>query len=158
VAVIIAPDPDAVLLIRRAERAGDPWSGHIGLPGGRVDPEDEDLSDTALRETAEEVGWSLSRDELLGTLDDVWPRTPLPTVIVVRPFVFATEARASLTLSEEVAEAFWVSLDSLRDPANYREIELLLGGETRRFPAYHLGPYVVWGLTERILTALLELL
>jgi 8-oxo-dGTP pyrophosphatase MutT (NUDIX family) len=153
--VIIAPDPDAVLLIRRAERAGDPWSGHIGLPGGRLEAADRDLSDTALRETAEEVGWQLDPLRLLGTLPDVWPRTPLPRLIVVRPYVFAALDRPPLSLSDEVAEAFWVPLDRLRDPAIYREILLEVRGERRGFPAFHLGPHVIWGLTERILTPLL---
>ena len=85
VALLIAPDPDAVLLIRRAERVGDPWSGHIGLPGGRRDPADSDLLATAIRETEEEVGCLLDTSQLLGTLDDIWPRTPLPRVVVVRP-------------------------------------------------------------------------
>ena len=68
VAVIVAPDPDAVLLIRRAERSGDPWSGHIGLPGGRLDPADQSLRDTALRETREETGL---RGALLAPLDEI---------------------------------------------------------------------------------------
>jgi 8-oxo-dGTP pyrophosphatase MutT (NUDIX family) len=155
VSVIIAPDPDAVLLIRRAERAGDPWSGHIGLPGGRLDPADPDLRGTALRETAEEVGWHLDPEQLLGTLPDVWPRTPLPRLIVVRPYVFAALDRPALRLSDEVAEAFWVPLDRLRDPQIYREAILEVRGERRGFPAFHLGPHVIWGLTERILTPLL---
>jgi 8-oxo-dGTP pyrophosphatase MutT (NUDIX family) len=157
VSVIVAPEPDAVLLIRRAEREGDPWSGHIGLPGGRLDPADLDLSETALRETAEEVGWRLDRDQLLGTLPDVWPRAPLSRVIVVRPYVFAVRERPPLNLSDEVAEAFWVPLDQLRDPTIHRAAVLEVRGERRTFPAFHLGPHVIWGLTERILTPLLRL-
>ncbi len=155
--MIVAPDPDSVLLIRRAEREGDPWSGHIGLPGGRRDPVDGDLRQTALRETFEEVGWQLGADQTLGTLPDVWPRTPLPRLIVVRPFVFGVNSRPDLVLSDEVAEAFWVPLARLRDPAIYREAIIDLRGERRGFPAFHLGQHVVWGLTERILTPLLAL-
>ena len=77
VAVILAPDPDALLLIRRAERAGDPWSGHMALPGGRQEPTEPDLFTTAVRETAEEVGLTLGRRNLIGALDDVVPRTPV---------------------------------------------------------------------------------
>ncbi|HWA57624.1 MAG TPA: CoA pyrophosphatase [Gemmatimonadales bacterium] len=157
VAVIVAPDPDAVLLIRRAERSGDPWSGHIGLPGGRLDPADQSLRDTALRETREEIGWRLEPGQTLGVLPDVWPRTPLPRLIVVRPFVIAASTRPPLILSEEVAEAFWVPLAELRDPAVYRETLIELRGERRQFPAFHIGRHVVWGLTERILTPLLDL-
>lgn len=157
VAVIVAPEPDSVLLIRRAERDGDPWSGHIGLPGGRLDRSDSNLTDTARREAAEEVGWTLPPEGLLGRLPDVWPRTPLPRLIVVRPFVFAVEDRPVLALNSEVAEAFWVSLEELSQPAIYREAQIELRGERRSFPAFHLGGHVVWGLTERILTPLLAL-
>lgn len=158
VAVIVAPEPESVLLIRRAERDGDPWSGHIGLPGGRLDPADSTLQDTALRETFEEVGWRLTDGQVLGTLPDVWPRTPLPRLIVVRPFVLAVDYRADLVLSDEVADAFWVPLEQLREPSIYRETVIELRGERRAFPAFHLGGHVVWGLTERILTPLLGLL
>lgn len=157
VAVIVAPNPDSVLLIRRAERVGDPWSGHMGLPGGRLEPADSDLGQTALRETSEEIGWQLDRRQLLGTLPDVWPRTPVPRLIVVRPFVFAVSERPDLVLSDEVAETFWVPVAELRDPAIYHETVIELRGERRGFPAFHLGPHVIWGLTERILTPLLAM-
>lgn len=158
VAVILAPDPDSVLLIRRAERLGDPWSGHMGLPGGRKAPDDPDLLITAMRETVEEVGYSLSHDGLLGSLPDVWPRSPLPRLIVVRPYVFAIPSRPRATLSDEVASAFWIPFAELRAPGVYRDTVVHILGEDRPFPAYHLDHGVVWGLTERILTSLLELL
>ncbi|MDH4045507.1 MAG: NUDIX domain-containing protein, partial [Gemmatimonadota bacterium] len=61
VAVMLAQESESVLLIRRAERVDDPWSGHIGLPGGRTSPSDADLLVTAMRETTEEVGVRLER-------------------------------------------------------------------------------------------------
>ena len=155
VAVILAPDPDGVLLIRRAERDGDPWSGHFGLPGGRRDPGDPDLLATSLRETVEEVGYVLTQDALLGHLDDVWPRSPLPRRIVVRPYVFAISERPHPILSDEVAETFWVPLAELAAPGVYRDTIIRLRGESRPFPAYHLQQGIIWGLTERILTQLL---
>lgn len=157
VSVILAPDPDSVLLIRRAERSGDPWSGHIGLPGGRLEAGDADLAATAIRETVEEIGWVLRRESLLGELDDVWPRTPLPQVVVVRPFVFTVDERPVISPSAEVADAFWVPLADLRNPAILQETPLLVRGQRMVFPAYHLPQGVVWGLTERILTPLLSL-
>jgi 8-oxo-dGTP pyrophosphatase MutT (NUDIX family) len=56
VAILLVPDPDSMLLIRRAERGDDPWSGQMGLPGGRRHATDPDLRHTAVRETLEEVG------------------------------------------------------------------------------------------------------
>ena len=156
VAVVLAPDPDALLLIRRAERAGDPWSGHMALPGGRWAPEDPDLVTTAMREAAEEVGLLLPPPALLGSLDDVVPRTPVLPPIAIRPYVFAVPERLPLVLNSEVATARWVLLDRLLHPDTYHSVRLQVGGETRDVPAYELDDGVVWGLTERILTPLLQ--
>lgn len=146
------------LFIRRAERAGDPWSGQIALPGGRRDAADPDLLATAIRETREETGVELSAAERLGVLDDLYPRTPTLPPVVVRPFVFAIEQAPSLTLSDEVTDAFWVPLARLRAPGARRDITLTLRGAERTFPAYILGEHVIWGMTERIVTPFLELL
>jgi 8-oxo-dGTP pyrophosphatase MutT (NUDIX family) len=128
----------------------------MGLPGGRYDPDDPDLLHTAIRETLEEVGVSLTPAQLLGGLDDVAPRTPTPVRVRVRPFVFALTDRPALALSDEVARAIWVDVEELLRPGTYRPYSLHLRGEDRTFPAYHIGEHVVWGLTERILTPLLE--
>ena len=155
VAVVVVPSPDAVLLIRRAERAGDPWSGHMALPGGRRDPADQDLIDTAVRETYEEVGLRLERADLLGGLDDVVPRTPVLPPIAVRPYVFGLSERPSLTPNPEVAGIRWVHLDHLLHPETYHSARLEIRGEPRDFPAYRVDESIVWGMTERILTSLL---
>jgi 8-oxo-dGTP pyrophosphatase MutT (NUDIX family) len=155
VAVVLAPDPDALLLIRRAERTGDPWSGHMALPGGRQDPSEPDLLATAVRETWEEVGLELGRRHLLGTLDDVVPRTPVLPPIAVRPYVFTLRHRPALSLNPEVAAARWVPLDLLLHPDTYNSVRLDIRGESREFPAYRLDDSVVWGMTERILSSLL---
>jgi 8-oxo-dGTP pyrophosphatase MutT (NUDIX family) len=156
VAVILAPEPDSALLIRRAERTGDPWSGHMALPGGRQDPTDTDLIATAIRETAEEVGLELGLQHLIGSLDDVVPRTPALPPIAVRPYVFVLDRRPELSLNSEVAAARWVPLDLLLLADNYHTIRLEIRGESREFPAYRVDDSVVWGLTERILSGLLR--
>ncbi|HEY7637755.1 MAG TPA: CoA pyrophosphatase [Gemmatimonadales bacterium] len=156
VAVVLTPDPDAILLIRRAEREGDPWSGHMALPGGRKNLSDEDLLATVIRETREEVGMTLRADQLIGCLDDVAPRTPTLPPIAIRPFVFVLPARPTLTLNPEVASTRWADLDRLLHPETYRSVRLDIRGERREFPAYQLEDAVVWGMTERILTALLR--
>ena len=158
VAVLLAPDPDSLLLIRRAERADDPWSGHMALPGGRQDAADADLIGTAIRETAEEVGFSPTRAQLAGSLDDVVPRTPVLPPIAVRPYVFTLPTRPSLVLNPEVAAIRWVSLDHLLDADTQDTFEIDLRGERRRFAAYRVDEGIVWGLTERIVSDLLRLL
>ena len=155
VAAVLVPSPDAVLLIRRAERAGDPWSGHMAFPGGRREPEDADLVATAVRETFEEVGLRLTRTDLLGGLDDVVPRTPVLPPIAVRPFVFLLAERPALRPNPEVAGVRWVHLDHLLHPETYHSARLEVRGEPRDFPAYRVDETIVWGMTERILTELL---
>jgi 8-oxo-dGTP pyrophosphatase MutT (NUDIX family) len=146
------------LFIKRAARAGDPWSGQVAFPGGRHDLEDADLLATAIRETREETGVELSDAERLGVLDDLYPRTPTLPPVRVRPFVFALPARRSLVASVEVERAFWVPLARIVDPSVRRDVKLLVGGVERVFPAYDLGEDVIWGMTERILTPFLQLL
>jgi 8-oxo-dGTP pyrophosphatase MutT (NUDIX family) len=155
VAVVLASQPETVLLIRRAERAGDPWSGHMALPGGRRDAPDDDLVATATRETEEEVGLRLGAAQWIGGLDDVVPRTPVLPPIAVRPFVFLLPQVPPLSLNPEVAAADWVPLDRLLAPDTYRTIRIQIRGETRDMPAYHLDGGVVWGMTERVITGLL---
>jgi 8-oxo-dGTP pyrophosphatase MutT (NUDIX family) len=156
--LVFVPDPDAILLIRRAEREGDRWSGQMAFPGGRWSPEDHDLLATARRETAEEVGVDLAAARLLGRLDDSAPRSPTLPPIIVTPFVFALDRRQPLSPNHEVAGALWAPLESLLAPGVYRPFHYEALGTRMSFPGYHLDEGTVWGMTERILTPLLELL
>jgi len=141
-----------LLLIKRSERDDDPWSGHVALPGGRRDPSDATLQDTAIRETREETGVDIARDGLvLGMLDELRPRTPSLPSIIVTPFVAVVRAHVTIETSDEVASAFWVDLASLTDPAVSVESEVTARGNTWRVSSYQLGGHVVWGMTERIL-------
>ena len=145
-----------VLFIHRAVREGDTWSGQIAFPGGRKEAEDPDLLATAIRETREEIGVELSQAERLAVLDDMYPRTPVLPPVVVRPFVFALPDPPTIPLSAEVQNVFWVSFPALVAPGARREVTLEIRGENRTFAAYVLGNRTIWGMTERILTPLLE--
>lgn len=159
VALTLRPTGEAaveLLMIRRAEREGDPWSGQIALPGGRWSPNDESLLHTALRETWEETGIDLAaQGMILGTLDELRPRTATLPSIIVTPVVVALDQPTSLLLSDEVAEAFWVPLDLLREPATSQESSVHVRGATWRVPSFVVREHVVWGMTERILRQLL---
>ena len=156
-AIILAPEPDSILLIRRAERQADRWSGQLALPGGRWSEADGDLAATARRETLEEVGVDLWAAPIIGVLDDLTPRSPLPRILV-RPFVFTLPAQVPPVPNAEVAGAWWVPLEVFLVPENYRPMEFQRHGAPVRGPGYHLAVGLLWGMTERILTPLIELL
>lgn len=152
-----SPDDAELLFIRRAEREGDPWSGHVAFPGGRRDASDETLEATVRRETREELSLALDRDaKLIGVLDDLRPRSAALPSIAVRPFAFALLREVELVPNAEVHSVFWLPLRELRDPARATEHVFDRGGSRLRFPAYRWGPDVVWGMTERIVTQLLS--
>lgn len=160
VALVLRPGPAELelLLIKRAEREGDPWSGHMALPGGRRDPADRDEQATAVRETREEVGIDLAgRGVALGRLDDLGPRGGAPR-IVVSPFVFGAPAGTVATPNHEVDAAVWIPLRELAHPDAATEFLLeTVTGDPRRFPAIGTRGYVIWGMTHRILDGFLAL-
>ncbi len=157
VALVFAPDPESLLLIRRARRDGDPWSGQMGLPGGRRGGDDPDLLATAIRETGEEVGLDLSAASLLGPFDDLVPGTPLLPRIMVRPFVFRLDRPRALRPNHEVDAADWITLDELFAPGVFGTYEVTGRGLRLTRPGYRVSHGIVWGMTERILTPLLRL-
>ena len=147
-----------ILFIKRAEYASDPWSGHAALPGGRMEPQDASLADTAARETFEEIGIDIREaGTILGTLDEVYPRTPVLPPVVVRPFVVALHADIQPAPSHEVADVFWVPLERVRQPDAWEQMTVHAHGRDLIVTAYRHGPYVIWGLTERVLQSLLTL-
>ena len=160
VALLVRPREQLeLLLIKRAIHDRDPWSGHVALPGGRRDHNDADLIETAMRETDEEVGIMLPKvGVLVGTLDEVVPGTTRLPPILIAPFVFAVPTTTAATINErEVDAAIWVPLAALRDQRAASEILIELEGGARTFPSLIFGEYVIWGLTHRILTQVLDI-
>ena len=144
-----------VLLAERARREGDPWSGHIGLPGGMRHPEDASVLATALRETEEEVGLRLDgRAEVLGHLP---PRAPAnrPEVLVA-PYVALAAREVEPRPSAEIVGTFWCPLEDLPPTRTTAVVPTILGELT--VPAFLHEGRVIWGFTYRLLEELLVLL
>ncbi len=138
-----------VLLMRRPEKVGDPWSGHISFPGGHVEQRDQDLAATAIRETQEEMGFDLAaHGELLGRLDDVpaYARS-MPTGMVVTPHVFVLRSEPTLKPNHEVVEAIWAPLPAMYSGSLLERRTLDVRGTPMTFDGYRVDNHWVWGLT-----------
>ena len=152
VAVVVTQQQDAALLfVKRREREGDPWSGHIAFPGGHAEPGESPRA-TAERETLEETGLALARvGRPLGRLDDVYPRSVYLPKIIVTPMVFAVPSRLDVSPSEEIERAVWVQAEDVFDRANRKPFVLRRPSGMLEFESIHVAGLVIWGLTERIL-------
>jgi 8-oxo-dGTP pyrophosphatase MutT (NUDIX family) len=148
-----------LLFIRRAVRAGDPWSGQVAFPGGRHEDSDESLEDTAVRETREEVGLELRRHgSIIGALDEVRPRASILPPVIVRPYVATINAEATIGSLDEIAGFFWAPLDAIFDPAAAHETEIEVQGARNTRPAIHFAGNVIWGMTEHIVRRFEEII
>lgn len=150
-----------LLLIQRAEREGDPWSGHMAFPGGRHDPEDQHTFDTAVRETQEEIGLDLSNTarcvgRLSHTVASAGGRVKNP--LVVSPFVFVLEQIPLLSPNEEVQSVVWVPMRYLLDDTNRSTMPYRFKGMSITLPCYRYEGRTIWGLTLRMIDELLGLL
>ncbi len=144
----------SVLLIKRAERSGDPWSGQVAFPGGKMQSGDRTARDTAVRETLEEVGIDLNRAaEFLGYGGVATTHTGTMDVV---PSVFILKEGVQVRPNGEVASFRWVDLDAFEAPGAKATYRLNRDGQDVGMPAYAVGDYVVWGLTYRILSTMLE--
>jgi len=148
-------DGPELLMIRRAERAGDRWSGHMGFPGGGLSAGDRHSLAAAERETQEEIGLDISRHaQLLARLSDLVsvPHHGQRRPLVISPYVFALQSLPPLTLNAEVADALWVPLRFFADHRNRGSIA---------WRKLRLGCYVwqgqqIWGLSLQMIDEMMR--
>ena len=144
-----------LLYLLRTQREGDPWSGHISFPGGRIDASDAGPREAAIRETQEETSLDLTKAEFVCRLDD---QATHFNRVHVAAFVFILANAPTLSLNHEIRSAFWVPLADLMDEG--RHIRTVVSGEwgKREVPAINLlngGGPVLWGLTYRFTAQIL---
>lgn len=142
-----------ILFIKRAEKAGDPWSGHMAFPGGHLEQTDADLKAAAMRETLEEIDLDLSRAEYLGALDQqrAMPRGRTLDMLIA-PHVFAVSGDPAVTPNYEVQEVVWTSLAGLASNLWHDTETRPMAGNPTVFNGYRLERgHFVWGLTYRML-------
>lgn len=160
VAMILRDSPRGpqVLFVERATYVGDPWSGNVGFPGGKVIDGDSEARLTAERETIEEVGIDLTRCSYLGFLAEI-AGAHLP--VRVSCFVYLVPNDCIISLNCEIVDAFWVGLDQLADTRHHCLVPIPFGGEEVPRSGIRLpqaGKPILWGLTYRLVMEFFRLL
>lgn len=155
VATIFGPE-NQLLMIQRAERPGDPWSGQMAFPGGHWEPSDADLRETAIRETQEEIGLSLKDAEFFGALSELQPVSQRHAVWVT-PCVFRIAAWAEVTIShQEVAAIKRFSFERFLSGEGRGDFPYTWNGQDLRLPCVRLDGCLIWGLSLRMIDELCE--
>lgn len=148
-----------VLFIERAQHEGDPWSGDLGFPGGKVEKEDGEERRAAERETLEEIGLGLEGARYLGRLSDI---SGVHFPVRVSCFVYGlTAPSAVFSLSAEVRTFFWVPLANLLDSERHLTAPVHFSGKRLDSPAIRIlepGNIPLWGITYRLVMQFLQLL
>ena len=149
-----------ILMIQRAVRQGDPWSGHMGFPGGRKEESDASDMACAKRETREEIGFDLDiHGELVCQLSDVntgW-RADRPEMLVA-PFVFKVGSTPVFELNHEVDDTLWVPLSFLLNEANRSRHQWDWRGEVLESDAFTFNDRLIWGLSLMMIDELLQII
>ena len=140
-----------VLLVKRAIKLTDPWSGQVALPGGKKNSNDEHLKNTVIRETSEETGIDLRKFcRFLGIMES-FKSVQKPEMKIV-PFVFFQEKNQKIKLNDELVEYFWCLLKDIQKNKG------VIKFQSKEYPAFIIDNHKIWGLTFRILKNLLLLL
>ncbi len=149
-----------VLLAQRARRIGDPWSGDMAFPGGRVDAvDDASASRAACRETREETGLVIERGHGIGRLSDRLTLDHLRRApMVVSPFVYRLVCDQPVQHNHEIAATRWLALGWLDEPSHRSVLHWQIGRVRLPMPCYDCGPQQrLWGLTLIMLDELVRL-
>ena len=158
VALILRKHADQLqmLIIRRAQHDGDPWSGDLAFPGGKVDAGDATAQAAAEREAFEEMGLDLTPAEYLGQLDDL-PGAFLP--VRISCFAYFLPHQVVFRLNHEVADYQWLPLDRFHEQEHHSRMAFPFRGRTTTQPVVDLideAP-VLWGITHRLISQFFDL-
>ncbi len=143
------------LLTQRASYKGT-HSAQISFPGGKIEEQDLQLSDTALRETFEEVGVSQQDITIVREITDVY--IP-PSNFLATPFIGYTNYKPTFNINEEVQTTIEVLVSDLMDDNNLESIVMNTSYMNNiSVPCFKLNDYIVWGATGMMLSEIKEML
>ncbi len=148
-------DTHLILILRKTYKGVH--SAQVGFPGGKIEPEDQSLLETALRETEEEVGVNAKSISVLKQLTEIY--IP-PSDFFVQPFLGVTyQTPIFIPQEEEVEALIEVPLTHFMDDKILTTSTLSTSYATNiQVPAFMLNDHVVWGATAMMLSEVRELL
>lgn len=128
-------------------------AGEISFPGGRVSDQDHSIMETAIRETYEEIGLSIQKEKIIGSLA---PTNTYTTKILIHPFiVILGKISYSFEPNEEVEKVIEIPIEILHDRITIDEEHSSI---SYRMFKFIVDGHLIWGATARILKNLLDLI
>lgn len=151
--------PDAgskrLIFIHRTPSRGV-HSGQISFPGGAYETGDQNMRNTAIRETNEEIGITASQINVIGKLSTLY--IP-PSNFLVHPFVGYLDKKPAFKPDpSEVSGVFSVSVDQLLHEECVRIMETVVHGFSLKVPCFYVDQKIIWGATAMMLSELLEII
>ena len=137
-------------LVKRAEVEGDPWSGDMAFPGGKLSNQDNDLVDTASWVTLEETSIDLRDKSKLGYMKPIY--SSVRTNMKVQPVVYIYEDDPDVHLNYELTRYLWAPLKELIQSKTEEAVKGWFG------EIYKYKGEIVWGLTYKMLKQLIEII
>jgi len=145
VLILIFEESPKILMIKKPITMKQ-HGGEIAFPGGKISDEDGDLLDTAIRETREETGISVTRNQIIGQLK---PVTTLNSGFTILPFVCIMNSVGDLTPNSEVDEFLEIPLISLLQTLSSDEDPQ--HNSIQEMYTFTFEDYVIWGASARML-------
>lgn len=139
-----------ILIIERSVRDDDPWSGHLALPGGRREKGDSDLLETCLRETFEEIGIQLRKEDLVRPLEPVTALRGRQFPVLVQPFWFKLDTQPKVTIEKnEVSRVLFLPITHVKTENSVQWVKTT--PRDQLFPAVQVEDRWLWGFTYEVL-------
>jgi 8-oxo-dGTP pyrophosphatase MutT (NUDIX family) len=137
------------LMIQRTTYDGA-HSGQMAFPGGKKEPHDTSILDTAIRECYEEIGIKVSKSDILGAL------TPLYIPVshfVVYPFIAFIDAPLQFIKDPTEVEAIYLfKVQDFFKPENIQDFSFQIQNQMMTVPSYQFQGQTVWGASAMILS------
>ena len=144
--LVVIYDQSPKIIMTEKPKSMKLHAGEISFPGGKLDVNDSDLLETALRETREEIGLVISKDQVVGQLD---PVVTLNSGFLILPFLTLLNELPPLVSNSEVEKILHIPLSTLLETIK-KDSDPNHNPTDDMYTFEHQGQ-IVWGASARIL-------